>query len=87
MSDAMAVVWWLFGLLMVGLILRVRFYPEYDDSCRLCHRDIDSTRRRKFVVEYAVELGVARAYGEWFCCSYECQQVLFGDLLDGVCDV
>lgn len=67
--------WIAFGLLMVGLILRVRFYREPDEFCEFCSHAIDTGRDNFYSTQFVVELGLARALDEWFFCSYECQQM------------
>ena len=68
----MRYLWWSFGVLMVTLILRVRFYHEPDEYCEYCYKEIDTERDGYLTSDYAVELGVTRVYDEWFFCSTEC---------------
>lgn len=67
--------WLAFGCLMVGLIIRVRFFHNPDGFCEFCAKDIDTNRDYYLTETYAIDLGVARVYDYWLFCSTQCQDI------------
>lgn len=82
----MQALWWMFGLLMIALIIRVRFYREVDEYCEFCHSGIDTSREYHIVSPYVIELGVTRINDDWFFCNEICQALHYQNL-EGYDDV
>jgi hypothetical protein len=65
--------WWTFFLSVAAFIVHVRFARDPDEFCEQCLQDIDTERDAHIEREHSVELGVVRAYGTWYFCSFECE--------------
>lgn len=76
----MEALWWMFGLLMVALIIHVRFYRSDDEYCEFCHTGIDLVRDSYIVSPYVIELGITRIEDEWYFCNEICQAIHYANL-------
>jgi hypothetical protein len=83
----MIVIWYIFGIVVVLLILLVRFYKDPDEHCEYCLKGIDTETDNYLVFPYAVQTGELRVEDEWIFCSTLCQQFHYQTTIGGESDV
>lgn len=83
----MEALWWCFGIVMIVLILRLRFYRDPDEHCRYCLSEVDTRLDDYYLYSHAIDVEGIRVHGEWLFCSQLCQDLHLRETIRGGQDV